>query len=268
MHGPTSPKAVPPLQAIRHSETTAAAAAGEIAAVPAADPSAACAADPQVISEEHHPLEVHLGELRSTLLKSVQLFVEALLVPGVLFAVVLHTAGLFPALGASLGWCYLVGGARWLRGGRLSGTMLMCIGMMSGRAIIAFATSSALLYLLQPVVGSICTALLFVGSALFGQPITMRLARDFVSIPAHVLARRGVRRMFTEIAILFGVSRLADAGMTLSFLHFGVSAGMLSRSICSPLLTLCTIGVCTVWGFRRLRREGVRVRLGAPALAG
>src|SRR4051794_33296774 len=212
-------------------------------------------------------LEIHLGGLRPTLLRSGQLFVEALLVPGLLFALVLHFFGLFPALGASLGWCYLVVGARWIRGRRLSGTMLMCLGMMSGRAIIALATSSALLYLMQPVVGSVCTALMFVGSAVFGRPITVRLARDFVNIPAHVLARRGVRRMFTEIAVLFGLSRLADAGMTLSFLHFGVSAGMLSRSLLSPLLTLCTIGACTVWGFRSLRREGVRVRLGNPTLA-
>ena len=212
-------------------------------------------------------LEVHLGGLRPMLFRSGQLFVEALLVPGLLFALVLHFAGLFPALGASLGWCYLVVGARWIRGRRLSGTMLMCLGMMSGRAIIALATSSALLYLMQPVVGSVCTALMFVGSALFGRPITMRLARDFVSIPPHVLARRGVRRMFTEIAVLFGLSRLADAGMTLSFLHFGVSGAMLSRSLLSPLLTLCTIGACTIWGFRSLRREGVQVRIGSPAAA-
>src|SRR3954468_19228848 len=111
-------------------------------------------------------LEIHLGGLRPTLLRSGQLFVEALLVPGLLFALVLHFFGLFPALGASLGWCYLVVGARWIRGRRLSGTMLMCLGMMSGRAIIALATSSALLYLMQPVVGSVCTALMFVGSAL------------------------------------------------------------------------------------------------------
>jgi hypothetical protein len=71
--------------------------------------------------------------------------------------------------------------------------------------------------------------------------------------------------MFTEIAVLFGLSRLADAGMTLGFLHFGVSAGMLSRSLLSPLLTLCTIVACTLWGFRSLRREGVRVRIGGPA---
>ncbi|HEU5270425.1 MAG TPA: hypothetical protein VFU36_10930 [Jatrophihabitans sp.] len=235
------------MQATRTPEETAAPVCGE--AVPAAK------------------LEVHLGCLRSTLLRSGQLFVEALLVPGLLFALVLHFVGLLPALGASLGWCYLVVGTRWIRGRRLSGTMLMCLGMMSGRAIVALATSSALLYLMQPVVGSVCTALMFVGSALFGRPITMRLARDFVSIPAHVLARRGVRRMFTEIAVLFGLSRLADAGMTLSFLHFGVSAGMLSRSLLSPLLTLCTIGACTIWGFRSLRREGVRVRLGNPTLA-
>src|SRR6185503_21056669 len=128
------------LQAIRHTDEPA---------EPALEPAGA-------------KLEIHLGCLRSTLIRSGQLFVEALLVPGLLFALVLHYVGLFPALGASLGWCYLVVGTRWIRGRRLSGTMLMCLGMMSGRAIVALATSSALLYLMQPVVGSVCTASMFV----------------------------------------------------------------------------------------------------------
>ncbi len=72
--------------------------------------------------------------------------------------------------------------------------------------------------------------------------------------------------MFTQIALLWGVSRLADAGMSLGFLRFGVDAGLLSRGLFSPLLTGVTVIVCIGWGVHSLRRDGVRLRM-APAVA-
>ncbi|HJQ02311.1 MAG TPA: hypothetical protein VJ851_11980 [Jatrophihabitans sp.] len=212
-------------------------------------------------------LEFHLDALRPTIQRSLRMFAEAMVIPTALFAIILHTVGLLPALGASLGWCYLVVAFRRYRGHRLSGVMLLGLGMMSGRALITLMTSSALIYLLQPVIGSACMATVFLGSALAGNPITIRLARDFVTIPAHVLARRGVRRMFTEIALIFGISRLADAGMTIGFLRLGVNEGLLSRSLFSPLLTMLTIALCIAWGTHSMRREGVRIRFHRPARA-
>jgi hypothetical protein len=70
---------------------------------------------------------------------------------------------------------------------------------------------------------------------------------------------------------MWGVSRLADAGMSLAFLHWSVNAGMLSRGVLSPALTVLTVAVCTLWGWRAMRRAGVRLRLrpapAAPAAA-
>jgi hypothetical protein len=68
------------------------------------------------------------------------------------------------------------------------------------------------------------------------------------------------------VAIVWGISRVIDAGMSLGLLHFGVDFGLLSRGLFSGLLTALTIGVCAAWGVRALRRmPGVTLRLGSAA---
>jgi hypothetical protein len=216
--------------------------------------SRAAAHDPQ-------PLVIEIRGLKATVLRSLRLLLEAALIPTVLLAVLLHTAGLGWAMGSALGWIVLTVAFRWTRDRHLPGTLILCAGMLSGRAAIALATSSAFIYLLQPVVGSVLMGFLFLGSACMGRPVTVRLARDFVHLPVHVLERKNVRRMFSEVALLWGASRVADAGMNLSFLHSSVDAGLISRGIFSPVLTALTVAVCAAWGVRALRREGVAVRL-------
>ncbi len=216
------------------------------------------------------PVVVEIHGLRKTLVHGGRILVEAALVPTALLALLLHSVGLTAALGAAVGWCYLTVAVRWYRSRHLPGTLLLCAGMFSGRAAVALATSSAFIYLLQPVAGSVAMAVLFLGSAAVGRPVTVRLARDFVSLPAEVLARRGVRRVFTQVALLWGASRVADAAMNVGFLHWGVNAGLLSRGLLSPLLTAVTVALCTWFGWRAMHRDGVRltlVRHPAPAAA-
>jgi hypothetical protein len=109
---------------------------------------------------------------------------------------------------------------------------------------------------------------LFLGSAAIGRPVTIRLARDFVTLPAHLFHRRGVRRVFTQVAMLWGGSRLLDVGMSLGLLHWGVDAELLSRGLLSGTLTALTIVICTAWGWRAMHRiPGVTLRLRAPVVS-
>jgi hypothetical protein len=212
------------------------------------------------------PLVIDLPPLRPALLGAGRLLAETVLVPTALFAIVLHTSGLRPAFAAALSWCYLIVIIRWATGRRMPGTLMLCVGMFTGRACVALWMSSALLFLLQPILGSLLMAALFVGSAVLGRPVTIRLARDFVAVPAHILSRWRVRRMFRNVAIIWGLSRVADAALNVGFLHHGVDAGLLARGVFSPLLTLLTVAVCAFWGWRALRSEGIRLRraTGAP----
>ena len=216
-----------------------------------------------------HPVVEHvvveLASLRPTLVRAARLLAETVLIPTALLAVLVHVVGLVPALGAALGWCYLALLVRWVVARHVPGTMLLSISMLTGRAGIAMATSSALLYLVQPAIGSAVLALLFLGSALLGRPITVRLARDFVMLPPAVLERRATRRMFTQVALIWGASRLVDATMSLGFLRSGLDAALLGRGVFSPLLSLATVGVCAWLGWRALARDGVRLRFAPTA---
>ncbi|RKS67995.1 hypothetical protein CLV35_3902 [Motilibacter peucedani] len=218
---------------------------------------------------QHHrsPAEGHvvveLAALRPTLVRAGRLLLETVLVPTLLLAVLIHVVGVVPALGAALGWCYLALLVRWVVTRHVPGTLLLSTSMLTGRAGIAMATSSALLYLVQPAVGSGVLALLFLGSAALGRPITMRLARDFVALPPHVLERRATRRMFTQVALVWGVSRLLDATMSVGFLRSSLDLALIGRGLFSPLLTLLTVGLCSVLGWRALARDGIRLRFSA-----
>jgi len=207
-----------------------------------------------------HDLVIELHGLRVTLRRSVRLFAEAAIIPGLLFTSLLKTAGLDWAIVATLGWMYLVLGLRWWRQGRLPGTLVLAAGMFHGRAAVALATASAAVYLLQPIAGSLVMATLFLGSAFIGRPVTIRLARDFVHVPAHVLARAQVQRMFTQVALVWGLSRVIDAAVTVTMFTSSMNAGLISRSVFSPMLTLLTIGACSTLGVRALRRDGVTFR--------
>jgi hypothetical protein len=215
-------------------------------------------------------LVIHLGGLKLTLVRSVRLFLEAAIIPSLIFLFTLKAAGISWAVVAALGWLYLALGVRWILDGRIPGTLMLCAGMFHGRALVALLTASAAVYLLQPIATSVTMAVLFLGSAFIGRPVTIRLARDFVHVPAEVLARARVRRMFTEVALIWGLSRVIDAVVTVVMMQTSMTAGLLSRSLISPTITVLSIGICAAWGLRALRSDGIHVRRGVlptPAIA-
>lgn len=217
------------------------------------------------MAQHTQDLIIEIGELRPHLLRAARMFAETVLVPALLLYSLLHAVGLVAALSAVLGWCALALGIRWIAGHHLPGTLLLCVGVLVGRTSLALILSSAVVYLLQPVLGSILMAVLFLGSAAIGRPVTVRLARDFVALPAQLFHHRGVRRLFTQVALVWGVSRLIDAGMSIGFLHWGIDAGLLSRGVFSGVLTALTIAGCAYWGMRTLRRlPGITLRWRSP----
>ncbi|WP_310964626.1 VC0807 family protein [Nocardioides terrisoli] len=211
---------------------------------------------------------IELGNIKPTLYSGLRLLLETVIVPTLLLYACMVTVGGFVGLIAVLAWCALTVAVRMATVRRIPGTLLLAIAMLVGRTSIALALSSVYVYLLQPVAGSMFMAVLFIGSALIGRPITMRLAQDFVNLPGRLVSDRRVHKMFVQVSLLWGVSRLLDAGMSLGVLHFGLAAGIFSRGVFSGLLTALSIGVCSYWGWSRLRRiDGVRFHFGAPAAA-
>ncbi|HEU4568067.1 MAG TPA: VC0807 family protein [Marmoricola sp.] len=211
---------------------------------------------------------IELGHLKPAVAKGLRLLLETVVVPTMLLYVCMLTVGQMWGLVAVLSWCFFTVGVRMMTVRRIPGTLMLCIAMLVGRTSIALALSSVYVYLLQPVAGSVLMAVLFIGSALLGRPITMRLAQDFVHLPVRLAADRRCRRMFIQVSLLWGVSRLLDAGMSIGVLHWGLAAGIFSRGVFSGALTAISVLVCAYWGWSRLRRiPGVEFRLGGGQAA-
>nr|WP_051442334.1 hypothetical protein [Saccharomonospora iraqiensis] len=218
---------------------------------------------PTLTSDRH--LVIEIPHLRATASRAVVLALETAVVPTVLFMLLLNFTSLVPAAAGVLGWSAFVIGLRRMLRRDVPHTLLLASGMLVSSAVFALITSSAAVYVLQPVVGSLLMFLLFVGSAVIGRPITARLARDFIHLPAELFAHRTVRRVFVNVALMWGGSRLIDAAMTYGFLQWSLDAGLLSRGVLSGLFTALTIAVCAGHGWRRLRGlPDVTLRMARP----
>ncbi|TWP37673.1 hypothetical protein [Leekyejoonella antrihumi] len=192
--------------------------------------------------------------VRDSAVRGGRLLVETVMVPSLLLYGGIMTLGKIWGLAAVLCWCAFTVGLRLHHSARVPRTLLLAVGMLVGRTTIALALSSVYVFLLQPIAGSLFMAVLFLGSAAIGRPITMHLARDFIALPQALFHDRLARRMFTQVCVLWGVSRLIDAAMSVGFLRLGLGAGLLSRGLLSSTLTVASIAVCTAWGWSRIRR--------------
>lgn len=220
------------------------------------------------VSHHDHDHLIELGQLGKIIGNALLMLTEGVLVPTAILYAAMRTVGPVPGLIGVIAWCLLTIAVRWALGKRVPSTLLLVIGVLVLRTGVALATSSVLLFLLQPIAASALMSLVFIGSAVFGRPVTQRLAQDFVRLPERLLADRRVRRMFIEVALVWGISRALDAGLSLGSLEFGTSFGVLVRGVLSVGLTIISVAACTYWGWRRMRAiPGVRFRFGTPQVA-
>jgi hypothetical protein len=203
---------------------------------------------------EYHHHVVELAKLKPTLFRAALLLLETAVIPTLLLYACTVTVGSMWGLVAVFGWCALTVGARMTMRQRVPSMLLFAVGGLVGRTTLALLFSNVYVFLFQPILGSLCMAALFLGSAAIGKPVTVPLARDFVALPAHLFGDRRVRRIFINVSLIWGVSRLVDVGMSVGSLRFGIEAGLLSRGLLSMLLTVATVALCAIWGWRQIRQ--------------
>ncbi len=183
------------------------------------------------------------------------------LVPMALFYTSLSLFGLRPAVLAALGWYY--GGVLWqvVRRKPVLAAGLLGAGLLSIRAVITLLTGSAVIYFLQPVAGTIATATVFAASALAGRPALDRIAHDFCPFPAELSAELRAARFFSRLSALWSAIYFVNAVGTLWLLVSSSLAGFIVvKSVVSPLLTVCTVGVSYVLFRIAVRHRNVRIR--------
>lgn len=205
-------------------------------------------------------MSFEIPRLRSLARHAVPHVVEATLVPLALFYAAMWAIGVWGALGAALGWSYAAIAWRLLTGRRVPGMLVLGAAGLTARTIIAMASGSVFVYFLQPSLGTVAVAGLFLMSVPAGRPLAEKLAADFCPIPTNVLSHPKVGSFFARLSVLWGFVFLVNAGMTI-WLLLSQSLGvyLLVKTAASAGLTCAAIGFSTWWFMDHMRRHGIPV---------
>jgi uncharacterized membrane protein len=199
-----------------------------------------------------------IPRLRDLARHALPTVVEVTLIPLVLVLAALWLSGVTAALVIGTLWSYGALARRILSGRRVPGLLALGLLTVTARVALTVLTGSVFVYFLQPTLGTTLVALAFLASLATRRPLCERLATDFVPIPDDVLAHHGVRRFFRQITLLWAVTQLANATITLWLLASQPLATFLvARTVTSWVLVGSAIAASTAWFRSSMRRHGV-----------
>jgi hypothetical protein len=199
------------------------------------------------------PRAIAVHAMRTVLFVSV--------IPMGVFYATLSLFGLSAAILVTTGWYYAGLLVRLIRRRPVVGAALLGAGLMTVRAAVAFWTSSAYLFFLQSVAGTMMTATSFAVTALAGRPLIERLTHDFVPVPPALSERLHATRFFGYTSLLWTLTYVINAVGTVWLLTTSsLGAFLLLKTLLSPLLTGAALAITYVLLRRLLQREGVRLR--------
>jgi hypothetical protein len=115
------------------------------------------------------------------------------------------------AIVVALAWSCAAFFVHYRRHGRVGGLITITLIMTVLRVASSLAAGSTFLYFAVPIAGTGGFALSFLSSLFFGEPLVVRLARDFVPSLAADLAER--RRLVVCLSVVWASVYLAS-GMT------------------------------------------------------
>ena len=154
--------------------------------------------------------QLALPKLRAIARHAVPNLVECTLVPTLIFSVVLQLSGLISASLAALGWSYAMLVRRLIMRIRIPGLLLLtCLGLTMRTAVVV-ASGSAFIYFVQPIAATAIVGFTFLASALTSTTMVDRLAKDFCPLTDDIVGRRGVKRHFRRLTIMWAGGEPAE----------------------------------------------------------
>lgn len=94
----------------------------------------------------------------------------------------------------------------------------------------------------------------------------LRLAGDFIPLPAGLADAPWVRRYFARIAVLWGINILSQVAISVVLLtRMDTATYLVARAVVGWVLTGAGVGVSVAWFRSAARRHGVKVVLTGPA---
>lgn len=199
---------------------------------------------------------VHMPPLRSLAIGAVPRLVEGVLAPTAIFLLLLHFFGVPAAIVGGFLWSSSVIVIRRMLGRRIPALVIVGLSVLLVRTALSLATGSSFLYFLQPTLGTAVAGVVILGSAVLGQPVVLRIARDFCPLPEDTMDDAHLRRFFLGISLLWGITQLINAGVTLWLLvSQSVGTYVVARTAMSWGLTAAVIAVTVGWFMQVLRHR-------------
>lgn len=203
---------------------------------------------------------IEIPRLRALSRHAGRHLLEATFVPLVIFYSALWSVGIWWGLAAALAWSYSAIVVRLATGRRVPGLLLLGALGITARTIIALSTGSVFVYFLQPTIGTVGVAGLFLLSLSTRRPMAERLAADFCPLSSDFYLHPPVRRFFVHITLLWAFVQLSNAAITMTLLvSQPVQTFLWTRSVTSVVLTGGAIALSTWWFKRSMRRHGFQV---------
>ena len=186
---------------------------------------------------------------------------EASLVPAALFLGCLTWGSLGLAYASALAWTYGCLARRLVTGRRVSGVLVLASVGVTVRTALAVASGSSFVYFLQPIVGTVVTAGVFLGSIAVGRPLIAKLAHDFWPITPEQAAAPRVQALMRGLTVLWAGVNLATATTTFVLLSTLDTAAFVAAKQASGLaITSSAIVITVAWSHRVAVAEGVLTR--------
>jgi hypothetical protein len=206
--------------------------------------------------EASHRFEI--PRLTHLALHALPRVIEGMIAPVVVFYAGMMVLGLNGALITAVGWVYGGIAVRLVRRRPVPGTLVLAALGVTARAAMASVTGSAVVYFLQPTLGTLLVAVAFLASVPLRRPLAAKVANDLVPLPAGFLAHRQVHRFFLRVSLLWSLVFTLNTALSvwLLFRH-SIAAYLWIRTPAVALLGAAAV-VISVWGFKRCIR-GVAV---------
>ena len=182
----------------------------------------------------------------------------AVVAPGMLISVSLLAFNIETAGVVALAW---MAGAmlwRWTTGRRMSGLLLLALGIMGLKTAFTLATGNTFVYFVQPVFADLAVAVVFLGSLGSARPAVARLASDFYPVDAGLAARPAVSSLFRRLTLWWGLVVLVKGSVTLWLLmSLSTVDFVLVKGGVVLALTVLAAATTVVWSVVVARREGL-----------
>ena len=183
---------------------------------------------------------------------------EASIIPSMLFYTALAVGSIGWAYLVAIAWTYGCVARRLLTGEQITGVLVLASVGITIRTALAVGSGSTFVYFAQPIIGTVITGGVFLGSIAVGRPLIGKLAHDFWPITPEQAEIPRVQSLLKGLTVLWAGVNMATASVTFALLlSLPVTTFVAAKQISGLAITISAIAVTIFWSHRTAVGEGL-----------